>query len=60
MQKIEMKKFQKRRFLDFVSFSFLDNLEAFVAGSFLTPHGSRCATTVAIVRPLSLKGRAIA
>jgi len=25
---------------------------------FLTPHGSRCATTVAIVRPLSPKGRA--
>ena len=26
--------------------------------TFLTPHGSRCATTVAIVRPLSPKGRA--
>jgi hypothetical protein len=53
-------KIKKSFFSDFVSFSFLDNLEAFVAGSFLTPHGSRCATTVAIVRPLSLKGRAIA
>ena len=44
----------------FVYLNFLNNLKTIVAEDFMTPHGSRFATTVAIVSPLSLKGRAMA
>jgi len=52
------RKIKKSPFLKFFHFNFLHNLKSVVALGFLTPHGSRCATTVAIVRPLSPRGRA--
>jgi hypothetical protein len=48
-------KIKKSPSMDFFCCNFYDNLKTVVALAFLTPHGSRCATAVAIVRLLSRK-----
>jgi hypothetical protein len=54
--KIKKLSFIKKLFL----FNFYFGFRPIIILAFLTPHGSRFATNVAIVRPLSLKGRAMA
>jgi len=48
-------KIKKSSSLDLFCCNFYDNNKLVVAMSFMTPHGSRYATTVVIARPSSLK-----